>query len=236
MSFRSARRLAAFAAIVSLSLAATTAPAAVFTDATGEQFNPGETHLDVSSVDVTNDATNIVFRIGLVGSPTAPNWGKYMIGIDSVDGAGAATNGWGRPISMSGMDYWVGSWVDTTPPGAEIWTFSNNAWAKAATTYGEGVPLAAPVTGANSVTITLPLAPLGLEPGESFDFDVYTSGGGGGDSAIDASSNPARAATDWGVAYASGNNVSTYTVVVPEPASLGVLALAAGALLTRRRR
>lgn len=213
--------------------AAGTAPAAVYTDATGEQFNPGETHLDISSVEVTNDLSNLQFEIGLVGNPTSPNWGKYMIGIDSVPG-GTSTNGWGRPISMTGMDYWIGSWMDTTPPGAEVWQFGEN-WAKAGTTYGEGAPLVAPTTDGNAITLTVPLALLGLEPGETFTFDVYTSGGGGGDSAIDASSNPNRAASDWSVAYASGDNISTYQVV-PEPAALGVLALGGLALLARRRK
>jgi hypothetical protein len=222
--------------ILTASVFAGSASAAVFTDATGEQFNPGDTHLDFSSVEVTNDASNLQFKINFAGNPTTPNWGKYMIGIDSVDGGTSESNGWGRPITMNGMDYWVGSWVDTTPPGAEVYNFVSNAWTRTASTNGQGVALAAPTADSSSVTISVPLALLGMENGGSFDFDVYSSGGGGGDSAIDASSNPGRAAGDWGLAYASGENVSNYVVVVPEPASLGVIGLAAAALLVRRRR
>lgn len=219
-------------------VAAAPASAAVYQDAEGDRMSPGDAglnHLDIDSVEVTNTASDLLFRVNLVGNPMSPDWGKYMIGIDSVDGAGTSTgNGWNRPISMNGMDYWVGSWMDSGR-GAEVYQFASDAWARTATTYGQAAPLAVPTVSGNSFTLTIPLALLGLEPGESFDFDVYSSGGGGGDSAIDASSNPNIAASDWGVAYASGDNVSTYQVV-PEPASLGVAGLAAVGLLVRRRR
>jgi hypothetical protein len=71
----------------------------------------------------------------------------------------------------------------------------------------------------------VPLAVLGLEGDESFDFDVYAAGGGGTDSANDASSNPNPSTTGWSGPYDSGTNVSRYTVVVPEPTALGALAL-----------
>ena len=43
-------------------------------------------HLDITSVEVNNDANNIMFKITLNGDILAVNWGKYMIGIDSVSG------------------------------------------------------------------------------------------------------------------------------------------------------
>ena len=223
-------------------VAAAPASAVIIEDAQGDRLQPQNAdfnHLDIDSVEVTNTATDLLFRVNLVGNPASPDWGKYMIGIDSVEGAGTSTtNGWTRPISMSGMDYWVGSWMDSGR-GAEVYqhdpSITPNPWLRTGTTYGQGAPLAVPTVDGNSFTLTIPLSLLGLEPGESFDFDVYSSGGGGTDSAIDASSNPNIAATDWGVPYASGDNVSTYQVV-PEPAALGVLGLAAAGLLVRRRR
>jgi hypothetical protein len=207
------------------------AQAAVYTDATGENFD-GNAHMDIASVEVTNDATNITFKINLNGSIANPNdWGKYLVGIDTNAATGdtgtPVGNPWGRNIRMAnGMDAFIGSWVDSGG-GSQPWTFTGGSW----TQNGSGTP----VLGTNSTTITTSLASLGLTPGQTFNFDVYSSGGNGGDSANDALGNAAQTISNWPGPYDSGNNVRQYTVVVPEPASLGVLALA-GLVAARRRR
>lgn len=112
-------------------------------DATGEVVVPGSPfpHLDISSVQVTNTATDLKFKINLVGDPVATDWGKYMVGIDSVVGGDTAGNGWGRPISMSsGMDYWLGSWVDSGN-GMEVRNWTGAAWNLYAATYQAIPPL-----------------------------------------------------------------------------------------------
>jgi len=90
------------------------AQAVTYTDATGENFTgAGGGILDISSVEVTDTLTDLIFKINVTGDPVAADWGKYMIGINSTAGGDTTGNGWGRPISISdGMDYWVGSWVD----------------------------------------------------------------------------------------------------------------------------
>ena len=233
MSYRNARWAAA--SVAAGLVFAASASAAVFTDATGEEFS-GSSHLDVSSVEVTNDASNVRFKINLVGNPTSPDWGKYMIGIDAVPGGAGSGNGWGRPISMSsGMDYWIGSWADSGT-GQEIYHYTGSAWNRDRASYDATNPLPKPVLDGNSVTLTVPLSLIGQSGGGTFNFDVYTAGGGGGDSANDASSNPSQSISNWPGPYDSGSMVSTYSVVVPEPASLGVLGLAGLGLLIRRRR
>jgi len=204
------------------------ASAAIFNDATGENFD-GNAHMDIASVEVTNDATNLTVKVTLNGSIASPNdWGKYMMGIDSTAGGDSAGNGWGRPISMPGMDYWIGSWVDSGG-GIQLWNYNGASW----------VGLAAPILaiGTNSVTWTIPQTSLGLTIGNSFNFDVYTAGGGGGDSANDASSNASQSTTGWSGPYNSSTNVSNYTLTaIPEPGVLGLFGLAGLALIRRCRR
>src|SRR3954447_17119511 len=112
------------------------ASAAVIADATGEELS-GNNNLDIKSVEVSNDASDLNFKINLVGNPVTTNWGKYMVGVDSVAGGDTSTNGngWGRPIRMSsGMDYWIGSWADSGT-GAEVYRFDAASWVKDRTTY-----------------------------------------------------------------------------------------------------
>jgi len=206
------------------------ASAAVFNDALGENFD-GNAHMDIKSVEVTNTLTDISFKITLNGTIANPtDWGKYCVGIDSVAGGDTGNpvgNPWGRNIRIgSGMDAWIGSWVDGGG-GVQPFTF-NGSW----TQNGQF----SPVLGSDNTTLTVPLASLGLVPGQAISFDVYTTGGGGGDSANDALGNPAQTINDWQVPYDSGTNLVSYTIAVPEPASMGLIGMGALAALARRRR
>lgn len=217
--------------LVVSALASPVAFSATYLDAIGDTIGPGI--LDITSVEVNNTATALSFKINLTGDPVATDWGKYMIGIDSAAGGDPAGNGWGRPIGMvSGMDYWVGSWVDFGN-GAELrnWT---GAWNLQSATYNPNPDALAISKDASSVTLTFNFAGLGLSAGNSFAFDVYTSGGGGGDGAIDALGNPAQTIGGWAEYYNSGANVLSYTIpAVPEP-TMGALLGLGGLLLLRR--
>ena len=213
-----------------LALAAVPVQAASYNDTIGDLGAPdftGLTHLDISSVNVQNDATTIFFTINLVGDISAVNWGKYQIGIDSVPGGDSATpvgNPWGRTISMgpAGMDYWLGSWVDSGG-GYQNWGWNGSSWVQ---NGGNNAVTLTPF----SVSFSATLASLGLNPGDTFNFDVYSSGGGG-DPATDALANPNVTVNTWGSSYASGSLVDTYTV--PEPTTSALLGL--GGLIAVRR-
>ena len=93
--------------------------------------------------------------------------------------------------------------------------------------------------------MSIPLASMGVIPGDVIYFDAYSSGGGDGDSAIDSLANPNVAVTDWGGPYTSyataagGPGLNSYTVAVPEPGTLGLgvaMLTGAGFELRRRRR
>ncbi len=176
--------------------AATTASAQTsqtYDDATGDiapGLSTGSGTIDIVSVEVTVDGLeeNISFKINLNGNPVTTDWAKYMIAIKNKSGGATTGNGWSRPINYStGMNSWIGAWIDG-PMGAEIWTYSGS-WAQTS--------LASISKDTSSVTISAPVTSLGLLPGTEFTFDVYSSGGGGGDSAVDALSVTTPSVTTW---------------------------------------
>lgn len=217
-----------------------TANAATYSDATGENFTgAGGGILDIASVEVNSTATDLIFKINVTGDPATTDWGKYLIALDTVPGGDAAGNGWGRPISMpSGMDYWMGSWVDS---GNAVQVFGySGSWSQigGVGTFagGPAVPGLAISKDSSSVTITTPLSLLGLSAGSTLVFDVFTSGGGGGDGAVDALSSATQSIGDWGNSFSSQSTLSFTIPQVPEPTSFAFLGLGSLMLINRIRR
>jgi hypothetical protein len=203
-----------------------------FTDATGDNYGPS--YVDISSVNVTSDATNLTFQINLnsaanlLASDGSQIYGKYQIGFQTGEaGNTAVTNPYGNPIGISsgtGMDYWIGSWADNsaTEPfggGAQLYQYVG-ATSTLIAGIGTNAPfIDVPVTlAATSTTIVIPLSSLGLAQGDTFKFDVYTTfGNPSGQSAYDALGK-ATLTTDPGTpyspvtAYDSGTNLLSFTV------------------------
>jgi hypothetical protein len=219
------------------------AKAAIYGDATGDIFTgAGGGILDITSVEVNNTATDLIFKINLAGDPVATDWGKYMIAIDSVPGGDTVGNGWARPISMpSGMDAWVGNWVDSGN-GGEVYNWQGAFWPNPAGSPGSSATYAGNVAGqvisknSSFVTVSFNFGYIGLSLGDSFVFDVFTSGGGGGDSAVDALANPTPTIGNWGDPYSTQSTLSYTIPQVPEPATAAVLGLGALVVFSRMRR
>jgi hypothetical protein len=205
------QKLLMIAAAAMVAALASSSRAALYTDTTGDLFfSPSNPHMDITSVEVTNDFADVIFKINLAGDPIAVNWGKYCIGfVDTNQAAGdtsANGNGWGRSISLTqGMNYWIGTWVDSGG-GAQFFNYSGGVW--------NGPGAASVSTTTSNITITVPMVSLNKAYGDSFDFDVYTTGGGGTDPAIDSLANPAQTVSSWSTPYAS-SLTKTYTLVVP---------------------
>ncbi len=167
-----------------------------YPDGTGEVAVGTYPHLDIASVVVSTVAptSQIRFRINTEGDPTSPNWGVYMIGVKSGDGgAVSGVGGSARPIHFpSGMTHWIiaGS------SGGQVWTYVTS-WVPG------GTVTQSRDAAAKSVTLTITYATLALSPGETFTFDVYTSGTGGGDGAVDVLSVPVTSISGWGDAFSS---------------------------------
>jgi hypothetical protein len=231
-----------------------------YTDAIGDidsGITTGDGTLDIVGMEVSNTLTDVIFKLTVNGNVSTTDWGKFMIGIATGKTDGTLTgNGYGRPINLSydndpfaaqivGMNHWVGSWVDGSSQkpigGSEFYTYNNvtSQWDANGQSWNGSNPYPWPYTvtaGAQStVEWTFPLALFSLNVGDQFYFDAYSSGGGGGDSAIDSLANPNVSITSWGGPYTSystsagGPGLNSYQVV-PEPSTyllsaLGVLAL-----------
>ena len=256
-SFRVAGSTAFFAlGIPALMIATVPAKADIYTD-TVSTDHYGGAEVDISNVVVTNDASNITFQINLntaanIG-PTASHFANYEIGIQVGGGAGgqtaingtfgtgnpAAGNPYGNAVGIStGENFFIGSFLDGTgfSGGAELFSYSSaGGWTK----IGATAPITEVYTGTPSTTFSFPLSALGLSPGNSFKFDVWTSFGSP-QSAYDALGNaatppgtaPFNSGASYDAATATGSTLSMYTVAaVPEPGTLALALVGAVGLL-----
>jgi hypothetical protein len=174
------------------------------------------------------------------GNVTDTNWGKFMIGINNGSAGDTSVNGngWGRPINMTsptgGMTNWIGSWVDGGGGGAENRSWAASSWGLVGATYNSNFGSFAISSGAQStITYTVSMASLGLAQGDTFFFDAYSSGGGDGDSAVDALANPNYAISSWGGPYTS---LVCPSYTIPAPGAIALLGVAGLALRGRSRK
>ena len=234
--------------VMALSLIAGVATADTYNDASGDlgaTFS-GLSHLDITSVEVTNDANFIYFSINTAGDLDAVNWGKYLVGIDT--GANAGDNStdpgsWNRNVDWGrGITNFIGAWADDggSGAGAELRSCDGSSWSLTDATYGAGTDVTASDAGHASGTqmLAVSLAALGLGHGDSIEFDVFTTGGGA-DPGVDHLSRSDAATSDWSVQSVAGA-VASYTInIVPLPtgalAGLAGLAALAGIRTIRRR-
>ena len=244
---------AAFAVSSSFAVQGTTSP---YTDAVGDidpGISTGNGTLDILGMEVSNNATDITFTLTVNGNISTTDWGKFMVGIATGKTDGTLTgNGWNRPINLSydndpfavqvlGMNHWIGSWVDTGG-GAQFYTYNSGTLLWEGPAALTNFSLSAGAT--SEINMSLSLVSMSLLPGDVIYFDAYSSGGGDGDSAIDALANPNVSITDWAGPYTSyataagGPGLNSYTVAVPEPSTYALLtlgALALGGYAARRR-
>ena len=178
--------------------------------------------LDIVKMDVTDSTDDIIFTLTVNGNISSTDWGNFMIGIANQKTAGSTLgNGWGRPINLNagggnGMTHWIGSWVGGGG-GSQLWTYSvgggsgtGSNWSGPATLKSFSL---SPGTQ-STISYTVTKASLGVATGDTIKFDAYSSGGGPGDSAVDALANPSTSITSWSQEYTSqGANLKSYTLV-----------------------
>jgi hypothetical protein len=203
--------------------AATAAPAAIYTDTTGENFD-GNAHMDISSVQVTTDGTNITFKINVSARASRlPRTGQVRDCHRHLERDWRLRQSSRKPMGPQHQH------------GRRHGCFGSAAgWTAAAGSSHGPIPeqLDAERSGAVSISATprpsrRPLASLGLTNGQTIEFDVYTTGGGGGDSANDSAANASQTTTGWGGPYTTPVN-GGLVFAIPEPGTLSVLGGLAG--------
>jgi hypothetical protein len=210
-------------ALIAVGAIASTAAADTYGDASLDLFDNGFDNLDITSVDMSDDGVNLTIAVTTRGFQ---NWTKYMMYFDTAAG-GTSSNAWSRPVDLAGreIEHYIGSWVDASPNNAQFVSWTGSAW-----NWGSEMYLTNSVSG-NTVTWQVSLASLGLGAGQTFYFDVATSGGGA-DPGVDHLSRADQATPGWGTASTAGGFLS-YTTV-PAPGAIALLGLAG--LAGRRRR
>ena len=220
------------------------AGATVYTDNVGNELAGGDLadffqsqgfdHLDLVQVEITDDGTNITFDIQANADLDATNWGKYALGINNGSGPSDAGNGWGRNIDWGNgqeITHWVATWADDggSGIGGQVWDYDGANWNNSAGLFSSDDSQHA----SGHQIFTVALADLGLSAGDTFTFDVVTTGGGGGDPGVDHLSDFGVATPDWSTTSVGGQQLS-YTVT-PTPGALALLGLG-GLVATKRRR
>ena len=214
------RLVAAIILSCTLALGQAGAQVTIFNDATNDIAagiaTAGGT-LDIVKMEVVDTDTDVIFTMTLNGNTSTGgnDWGNFMIGIANQKTPGSTTgNGWGRPISLNagvtngvtnGMTHWIGSWVGGGG-GSQLWTYGTTNWSQTGSPAGY---LITPNTN-TTITYTVSKESLGVTNGDTIIFDAYSSGGGAGDSAVDALSNPSNSIAAW-----SGPYTSSVTTTIP---------------------
>ena len=214
-------------------------PQQTYTDTTGDVDTapePDGPHYDITSVVVSNDATNLYIALQLagpldVGGDTGN--GEYLVLFNTRTG-GSTGNPWGRSINATvAHDFFIGSWPDGGG-GMQLREWTGSSW-----TSRTGATIDLSQKNSGRITYTVPLAKLALAVGNTFTFDVVATGGGSNDSGVDHLSNPNPSTTSFSIPSTPGPYLSytVQTVITPPsvngPFTLGAREATIDAIRTR---
>jgi hypothetical protein len=107
MFTRIALPVVATALLTGLALQANATPGVTYNDAINDiapGLATGNGTLDLVKMEVSNTATDVVFKLTVNGNIGSTDWGKFMIGIANNKGYGtSSSDGWARPGSVAGL-------------------------------------------------------------------------------------------------------------------------------------
>lgn len=173
--------------------------------------------MDIVAVSVTDDASRLHFHIEVADNAgfAADTYARFMVAFDTVEGGNSVANAWHDKVSMPGMDFFGGGWTDAgSGAGMNFYSSALGGWPEWQN-GGDGstwIVWEEVTLDATGIRFGIDLAALGLEPGNSFSFDVTVGWDGG--TAVDAIglSDGTPTQLTGSTPYNSGTNVLTYTV------------------------
>ncbi len=209
-------------------LVATPAFASLYTDAEGD-IATGNANLDITGMEITDNGTDLVVRMTV--SALDADWGKYLFYMDAWDGgSGDNDNPWGRNIGgLGGMDIFVGSWIDSGG-GALGYEYGDGGWGDLPFSVSVWADWDNNTVQWNFFDLVAGLSAAGIT---GFDFEAATTGGNGGDPAIDLIG-AEGVQPGWGQGSTSIDRLRYDFSTIPAPGALALLGLAG--LAGRRRR
>ncbi len=197
----------------------------MYYDPTGD-IATGNANLDITQVEITDNGVDLFITVSLASLDG--DWGKYMMFIDAWDGgSGDNDNPWARNVSgLAGTDIFLGSWLDGGG-GVVDQYYNPGGWWDAP----QGNASLSIDWGSSSFTWTMTgIVEAMLGWGQTgFDFEIATTGGNGGDPAIDLLGGEGG---NWGGGSTGAWSYYEFSTV-PAPSALALLALAG---FNRRRR
>jgi hypothetical protein len=222
--------IVATAAVAAISLSA---QATVYTDSTGDNWAPAATYVDIASVEMTNDATNLTIKLNVNSSADLTNasqqYGIYELGFQFKPGGQTLINGdysgttssgnpYGTPVgfgSGNGNNTFIGLFTSGGGGGDAYtydattgWTHTYNAFQQA-----DRVSLTP-----NTITAVIPFSLLGMTAGTTFKFDAWSTFSGD-NSAYDALDNPTMTFSGSSrLPYNGGSSAAPYDSMVETPA------------------
>ncbi|HSU53173.1 MAG TPA: PEP-CTERM sorting domain-containing protein [Candidatus Dormibacteraeota bacterium] len=236
-----------------------------YTDVLGDGQGSANLLRDLSSVTISNDAVNLYFTLSINPGGNLANGGSFNYGIGITTGnpsaggdtsANATTHGnpYTRAISIDssfgGMTDWIGIFgaggSGTAGSPFTSYGYNDYAWNTNGTSFtwskinqlNSGQPLN---ISSNAITVTVPLndfaSNFALTPGTTFDFDVYSTGTSGNQTAYDSLvvQGPIQGTFNATAQY-NGTVLDSYTITaVPEPTTLALAGLGGLALMFARR-
>lgn len=196
-----------------------------------DQYDQGPAfvdNLDLTTMDVSNDLENVYFRIQ---TSSYESWTRYLVFLDTAEGTWISGNNnpWIRNVDTGsfGIDYFVGAYNNDSDNGgaALLYDGTSGSWNGIG-----GADHQDSSTHSYSIAFQISMASIGVGIGDTFLFEVATTGGSDGDPATDLMNGNSAS---WGGTASFGNRMLEYTIV-PAPGALSLLAMAG--LVARRRR
>lgn len=187
-------------------------PSSTFTDALSETYAGLGPHYDISSVKMSNDATNLYVELQTagpinVGGDTGN--GEYLILFNTRTG-GSTSNPWGRAINATVQhDFFLGSWPDGGG-GTLLYERTGGSWQPRGSV---GLDLSSATSGL--IRYTIPLSSLEIGINATFTFDVVSTGGNSSDPGFDHLSNAAMSTPNISTPSTPG----TYKTYITLPAT-----------------